>query len=83
LIPPGYALLSDWTRRLTAPGGDTVEHRNTIRLLALHFSALSPEGEFQAKLTTLQPFIHSAPETLALDLLTEIERAKQEVADGK
>jgi hypothetical protein len=84
LIAPGYALLSDWTRRLTAPGGDTVENRETMRKLVLHFAGLlTPRDKWVANLRTLAPFRNSPAETLALDLLTEIERARQEVADGK
>jgi hypothetical protein len=72
------------TRRMTSPGGDTTENRQTTRKLALLFSELNtPYERLLAEVMTATVSLRSTPATHGFDLLAAIAQAKKDAAHGK
>jgi hypothetical protein len=81
-----YDLLARKTRLLMEPGADAYEnrihHREAIRKLVFAFCGeLTPHAKLIAEIRCAQPMCFTPPETLALELLTAVARAKQEAAE--
>jgi len=82
MIPAAaFQLLSNHTARLTAPGGDTVANRTTILKLATAYTlglGIDTQTRWRAESAIYHAYVHSRPETLALDLLGALAEVQRE-----
>jgi hypothetical protein len=73
-----YQILAVQTKRLCAPGGNTVENRRIVCKLAFHFSTfVNPYARVKAEVQSCLLY-NSPPETYALDILAVIAQANNE-----